>query len=66
MPADRSSRGPRTDASPAFPHPVPAAVLTVAAAVGPAKVPAILAALKGRLINGLITDEATAKALLAL
>jgi len=47
------------------PHPVPAAALTVAAALGPAKVPAILAALKGRLINGLITDEATAKAILA-
>lgn len=47
------------------PHPVPAAALTVAAAVGPAKVPAILAALEGHLINGLITDEATAKALLA-
>jgi DNA-binding transcriptional regulator LsrR (DeoR family) len=46
-------------------HPVPAAALTVAAAVGPAKVPAIGAALVGRLINGLITDEATAKALLA-
>jgi DNA-binding transcriptional regulator LsrR (DeoR family) len=47
------------------PHPVPAAALTVAAAVGPAKVPAILAALRGRLINGLITDEATARSLLA-
>lgn len=47
------------------PHPVPAATLTVAAALGPAKVPAILAALKGRLINGLITDEATAKGILA-
>jgi DNA-binding transcriptional regulator LsrR (DeoR family) len=46
-------------------HPVPATALTVAAAVGPAKVPAILAALKGQLINGLITDEATAKTLLA-
>src|SRR5262245_55830942 len=46
-------------------HPVPATALTVAAALGPAKVPAILAALRGRLINGLITDEATAKALLA-
>jgi DNA-binding transcriptional regulator LsrR (DeoR family) len=45
-------------------HPVPAAALTVAAAVGPAKVSAIFAALKGRLINGLITDEETAKALL--
>ena len=48
------------------PHPPPAAaMLTVAAALGPAKIPAILAALRGRLINGLITDEATAKALLA-
>ena len=46
-------------------HPVPATALTVAAAVGPAKVPAIRAALNGRLINGLITDEATATALLA-
>ena len=47
------------------PHPSPAVMLTVAAALGPAKIPAILAALRGRLINGLITDEATAKALLA-
>jgi DNA-binding transcriptional regulator LsrR (DeoR family) len=47
------------------PHPVPASALTVAAALGPAKVPAILGALRGRLINGLITDEATAGALLA-
>jgi DNA-binding transcriptional regulator LsrR (DeoR family) len=47
------------------PHPVPTTALTVAAAVGPAKVPAILAALRGRLINGLITDEATARSLLA-
>jgi DNA-binding transcriptional regulator LsrR (DeoR family) len=46
-------------------HAVPATALTVAAAVGPAKVLAIRAALLGRLINGLITDEATAKALLA-
>ena len=45
-------------------HPSPAAALTVAAAVGPAKASAISAALKGRLINGLITDETTAKALL--
>jgi len=48
-----------------IPHPVPATALTVAVAVGPAKVPAIQAALNGRLINGLITDEATATALLA-
>jgi DNA-binding transcriptional regulator LsrR (DeoR family) len=47
------------------PHPAPATMLTVAAALGPGKVPAIFAALKGRLVNGLITDEATAKALLA-
>jgi len=47
------------------PHPAPATMLTVGAALGPAKVPAIFAALKSRLINGLITDEATAKALLA-
>jgi DNA-binding transcriptional regulator LsrR (DeoR family) len=46
------------------PHPVPAETLTVGAAIGPAKVAAIRAALEGRLINGLITDEATAKALL--
>jgi DNA-binding transcriptional regulator LsrR (DeoR family) len=46
------------------PHPVPAEALTVGAAIGPAKVMAIEAALRGRLINGLITDEATAKALL--
>lgn len=47
------------------PHPTSATMLTVAAALGAAKVPAIFAALQGRLINGLITDEATAKALLA-
>ena len=39
-------------------------VLTIGAAVGPAKVPAIAAALKGRLINGLVTDETTASAIL--
>jgi DNA-binding transcriptional regulator LsrR (DeoR family) len=36
----------------------------IAAAMGSAKLPAIAAALEGRLINGLITDEITAKALL--
>jgi len=46
------------------PPPMPAQALTVAAALGLAKVPAIKAALKGRLVNGLITDEATARALL--
>jgi DNA-binding transcriptional regulator LsrR (DeoR family) len=48
-----------------IPLPVPATALTVGAALGGAKTPAILAALRGRLLNGLITDEATAKALLA-
>ncbi|MBV8189168.1 MAG: sugar-binding transcriptional regulator [Alphaproteobacteria bacterium] len=48
-----------------LPHPAPARTLTIAAALGPAKVPAIRAVLVGRLINGLITDEATAKALLS-
>ncbi|MBV9568534.1 MAG: sugar-binding transcriptional regulator [Hyphomicrobiales bacterium] len=46
------------------PHSVSAPALSVGAALGPAKLPAIRAALKGHLINGLITDEATAKALL--
>jgi DNA-binding transcriptional regulator LsrR (DeoR family) len=36
----------------------------IAAAMGSTKLPAIAAALKGRLINGLITDETTAQALL--
>ena len=40
--------------------------LVVGVAVGPAKVPAIHSALFGRLVSGLITDEATAAALLAL
>lgn len=48
------------------PHRIPAETLTVGAALGPAKVLAIRAALKGRVINGLITDEATAKQLLSL
>jgi DNA-binding transcriptional regulator LsrR (DeoR family) len=47
-----------------IPPQVPAEALTIGAAVGPAKVSAIRAALKGRLINGLITDEATASAIL--
>ncbi|WP_159010901.1 sugar-binding transcriptional regulator [Bradyrhizobium sp. S69] len=47
-----------------IPPRVPAAALTIGAAVGKAKVSAIRAALKGRLINGLITDEATAAAIL--
>jgi DNA-binding transcriptional regulator LsrR (DeoR family) len=47
------------------PHRVPAESLTVGAALGQAKVTAMRAALKGGILNGLITDEATAKALLA-
>jgi DNA-binding transcriptional regulator LsrR (DeoR family) len=47
-----------------IPPQVPAEALTIGAAVGPTKVPAIAAALKGRLINGLVTDEATASAIL--
>jgi len=46
------------------PPQTPAAALTVGAAIGPAKVPAIRAALAGHLINGLITDETTARAIL--
>src|SRR3954471_13317203 len=45
-----------------IPPDVPARAMTIAAALGPAKIPAIRAALAGRLINGLITDEATARA----
>ncbi|MFI5012335.1 MAG: sugar-binding transcriptional regulator [Hyphomicrobiales bacterium] len=46
------------------PHKVPAETLSIGAAIGRPKVAAIAAAMKGRLLNGLITDEATAKALL--
>lgn len=47
-----------------IPPQMPAQATTIAAALGPAKVPAIRAALAGHLINGLITDEATARAVL--
>jgi DNA-binding transcriptional regulator LsrR (DeoR family) len=47
-----------------IPPQVPAQTTTIAAAIGPAKVPAIHAALLGRLVTGLITDEATARAIL--
>lgn len=39
--------------------------LVIGVAMGERKRPAILAAVEGRLINGLVTDEATAQALLA-
>ncbi|MBR0893425.1 sugar-binding transcriptional regulator [Bradyrhizobium tropiciagri] len=47
-----------------IPPQIPAVSTTIAAAVGIAKVPSIKAALAGRVINGLITDEATARAVL--
>lgn len=47
-----------------IPPQIPAESTTIAAAVGVAKVPSIKAALAGRVINGLITDEATARAVL--
>ena len=47
-----------------IPPQMPARTTTIAAAIGQAKVPAIKAALAGGLINGLITDEATARAIL--
>jgi DNA-binding transcriptional regulator LsrR (DeoR family) len=37
----------------------------IGVAGGPSKVPAITAALRGRIINGLVTDEASARAILA-
>jgi len=37
----------------------------ICVAHGPAKIPALHAALQGRIVNGLVTDEATARALLA-
>lgn len=49
-----------------IPHAVPADSLTIGTAVGASKVGPIRAALRGRIINGLITDEATARALLDL
>jgi len=47
-----------------IPPQMPAQTTTIAAALGQAKVHAIRAALAGRLVNGLITDEATARAVL--
>jgi DNA-binding transcriptional regulator LsrR (DeoR family) len=47
-----------------IPPEMPAQATTIGAALGLAKVPAIRAALLGRLVNGLISDEATARAIL--
>ena len=55
--------GPNTRTASA-PIPAPSRCRVIALAKGRRKVPAIRAALEGRLINGLITDEATAQALL--
>lgn len=46
-----------------IPPQIPAQALTIGVAVGKAKVTAIKSALRGRLLNGLITDETTAKLL---
>jgi DNA-binding transcriptional regulator LsrR (DeoR family) len=46
------------------PNPIPARSLTVGVARGRAKVEPIRAALAGRIVDGLITDEVTARALL--
>lgn len=48
----------------AVPIPIPARPRTVVCAAGLRKVPALAAALRGRLLTGLIIDEATAAALL--
>ncbi|HXU50498.1 MAG TPA: sugar-binding transcriptional regulator [Casimicrobiaceae bacterium] len=45
-------------------RPQPSRRPRICVAHGPRKVPALRAALKGRLVNGLVTDEATARALL--
>src|SRR6201982_1785172 len=47
-----------------IPPDVPAQTTTIAAAIGRAKIAAIRAALIGRVVNGLITDEATALSIL--
>lgn len=47
------------------PHQIPATKLMVGVAMGAPKVAAIRAALDGRILNGLITNETTARALLA-
>ncbi|HEY5817748.1 MAG TPA: sugar-binding transcriptional regulator [Mesorhizobium sp.] len=47
------------------PLPDPKRCMTIAAAMGRKKLPGIAAAIEGRLISGLITDEATAISLLA-
>jgi DNA-binding transcriptional regulator LsrR (DeoR family) len=50
----------------AIPHRVPLKRLTIGVAGGGSKAPAIVAALRGRLVSGLITDEAAAGRILEL
>jgi DNA-binding transcriptional regulator LsrR (DeoR family) len=56
--------GPSRDRITSVPLEIPARKLVVGAALGAAKVAAIRAALTGRLLSGLITDEQTAMAIL--
>jgi DNA-binding transcriptional regulator LsrR (DeoR family) len=60
----RLIRGGTNERLTSIPPQIPAQTATIAAAIGKAKVPAIRAALIGRMINGFITDEATAQAIL--
>jgi DNA-binding transcriptional regulator LsrR (DeoR family) len=63
--AGRLIQGLTNDRVASAPIPAVDTSMVIALAKGVAKLPAIGAALAGRLINGLITDEATAEALLA-
>ena len=57
-------RGLTNDRVPGAPIEAAPSSPVVGVAVGPAKIPAIAAALRGRLLSGLVTDEATAAAVL--
>lgn len=52
--------------STAIPHRLPLERLTIGVAGGRSKVPAIAGALRGRLVSGLITDEAAARGIIDL
>lgn len=56
--------GPLNERVASAPLPDPSSALVIAAAMGARKLPAVRAAITGHLVNGLITDEATAEALL--
>ncbi len=64
--AGRLIEGGTNDRLTSAPRPVPAEGLVVGVAQGTGKVLPIHAALRGRIINGLITNETTAKSLLDL